>query len=69
MPTPPLDAPDAPSFESSLERLETLVEQLEDDDTDLASALAAYEEGVVLARTCLARLEQAELRVQELALE
>lgn len=65
MPTPP----PAPSFEEAVQRLETLVARLEDDETDLEAALAAYEEGVALARTCLDRLEQAELRVQELALE
>lgn len=57
------------TFEEALRRLEALVAQLEADDADLESALKAYEEGVALARRCQERLEAAELRVQELALE
>ena len=52
-----------------MQRLEALVATMEQDDVDLDAALAAYEEGVGLARFCLERLETAELRVQELALE
>lgn len=65
--TAPADAPQ--TFEAALQRLEALVEQMEHDETDLETALAAYEEGVGLARYCLERLDAAELRVQELALE
>lgn len=61
--------PDDLTFEEALGRLEALVETLEDDDAGLEEALAAYEKGVVLARHCLDRLDAAELRVQELALE
>ncbi|MEM8557005.1 MAG: exodeoxyribonuclease VII small subunit [Bacteroidota bacterium] len=61
---------DAPlSFETALQRLETLVQALEDGNADLDASLARYEEGVGLARDLLARLDAAELRVQELALE
>ena len=49
--------------------METLVETLEDEAAGLDAALQAYEEGVLLARFCLERLDTAELRVQELALE
>jgi len=52
-----------------LQRLEALVETLEDEAAGLDEALQAYEEGVLLARYCLERLDTAELRVQELALE
>jgi exodeoxyribonuclease VII small subunit len=61
--------PDDLPFEQALQRLETLVAQLEGDSTNLEEALEAYEEGVLLARHCLERLDTAELRVQELALE
>ena len=57
------------TFEQALQRLEALVEKLEDDEAGLEEALHAYEEGVLLARYCLERLDTAELRVQELALE
>lgn len=61
------DAP--PPFETMLQRLEALVHALEAGDGDLDASLARYEEGVGLARDLLARLDAAELRVQELALE
>ncbi len=61
--------PEDVTFEQALRRLEALVETLESDDASLDEALAAYEEGVTLARYCLARLDTAELRIQELALE
>ena len=65
---PPED-PTPPTFEAALQRLETLVSALEDDEAPLDEALAAYEEGVRLAQHCLERLRTAELRVQELSLE
>lgn len=61
--------PDDLTFEQALQRLEALVETLEDETAGLDEALRAYEEGVLLARFCLERLDTAELRVQELALE
>lgn len=56
-------------IEDALQRLEAIVERLENDPPDLESALDAYEEGVALARHCLDRLDAAELRVEELSLE
>lgn len=66
---PALDLPEDLTFEQALQRLEALVETLEDEAAGLDEALQAYEEGVLLARYCLQRLDTAELRVQELALE
>ena len=60
---------DEQRFEDVLARLQGIVDELEAGKTDLESALQRYEEGVALARHCLGRLERAELRVQELALE
>lgn len=57
------------SFEDALKRLERIVETLETDPPDLETALDAYEEGTKLAQQCLDRLEQAELRVEELSLD
>lgn len=57
------------SFEETLERLEEIVEQLEDDPPSLDEALDAYEEGVSLANDCLDRLDRAEQRVRELSLD
>lgn len=64
----PDDAPDR-TFEESLERLEAIVETLEDDPPSLDEALDAYEEGVALAKECLDRLDDAEQRVSELSLD
>lgn len=57
------------SFEAAVKRLEDIVAALEDDRLDLEEALAAYEEGVALARLCLQRLDSAELRIQELKID
>ncbi len=66
---PAPELPENLTFEQALQRLEALVETLEDEAAGLDEALQAYEEGVLLARYCLERLDTAELRVQELALE
>ena len=66
---PPVTLSENLTFEQALQRLEALVETLEDETAGLDEALQAYEEGVLLARFCLERLDTAELRVQELALE
>ncbi|HMB91229.1 MAG TPA: exodeoxyribonuclease VII small subunit [Rhodothermales bacterium] len=61
--------PDNLTFEDALKRLEAIAETLENDEAGLEAALKAYEEGVLLARYCLDRLDTAEFRVQELALD
>ena len=65
------DTPDASdrTFEETLERLEKIVDTLEDDPPSLDEALDAYEEGVALANECLDRLEDAEQRVSELSID
>jgi exodeoxyribonuclease VII small subunit len=63
------DSPSDLSFEEALDRLEEIVDDLEDDPPGLDEALDAYEEGVGLAKECLARLDQAEQRVSELEIE
>ncbi len=55
------------TFEDSVLRLETIVTSLENGRLSLEDTLKAYEEGLGLARTCLERLDQAELRVRQLA--
>ncbi len=54
------------SFEASSERLSDIVRQLEGGELPLEDALRLFEEGVKVARTAQARLEQAERRVDEL---
>jgi exodeoxyribonuclease VII small subunit len=58
-----------PSFETALERLEALVDRLERGDLALEQALAAFEEGVALARRCAAQLGDAERRIEVLLRE
>ena len=58
------------TFADALQRLEALVERLDGDDPPaLEEALDAYEEGTALARECMQRLNDAELRVERLSLE
>ncbi|HWL29737.1 MAG TPA: exodeoxyribonuclease VII small subunit [Burkholderiaceae bacterium] len=53
-------------FETALARLEGLVAQMESGSLPLDQALAAYEEGVELAKICQRRLDQAEQQVKVL---
>ncbi len=53
-------------FEKALERLEEIAERLEEGDLELEAALAAFEEGVGLARRCAEQLRDAERRIEVL---
>jgi exodeoxyribonuclease VII small subunit len=53
-------------FEEVMERLQTVVEQLEEGDLPLEQSLAMFEEGVRLSRAGAKRLDEAEHRVEEL---
>ena len=53
-------------FEEAVKRLEAVVEAMEAQDLPLESLLARYEEGTRLARLCQARLNEAELKIQQL---
>jgi exodeoxyribonuclease VII small subunit len=57
---------DAASFEQALERLEAIVDAMEDGRTPLAELLQRYEEGTRLLKICEARLQTAELRLEVL---
>jgi exodeoxyribonuclease VII small subunit len=61
------DAPaDEAPFEEVMERLQTVVQQLEEGDLPLEASLAMFEEGVRLSRAGAKRLDEAERRVEEL---
>ncbi|HZF53458.1 MAG TPA: exodeoxyribonuclease VII small subunit [Polyangiaceae bacterium] len=62
----PDDAAAGGSFEESVRRLATIVEQLEAGDLPLERSLELFEEGVRLARAAQERLDRAERRVEEL---
>ncbi len=53
-----------PKFEECLQRLETIVQQLERGDLPLEQALKLFEEGVGLSDSCRRELEEAEGKVE-----
>ena len=60
------EAAEETSFEQALERLETIVDRLEQGDLPLEESLAVFEEGVALTRRCAGELDTAERRIEEL---
>ena len=55
------------SFEEAQKELEQIVERLERGQPDLEEAIRLWERGEELLRLCLARLETAEGKIEELA--
>jgi len=55
------------SFESSLKRLEEIVESLEQGKVSLDEAVQLYEEGIELSRACADRLKATELKIRKLS--
>ncbi len=53
-----------PSFEESLEQLQTIVRQLEDGTLDLDESMTQFEAGVKLLRRCYAVLDRTEQRIE-----
>ena len=53
-------------FEEALQKLETIVTQIEEGDLPLEETLKAFEEGVRLARFCASKLDEAERKVEKL---
>ena len=54
------------TFEQRIERLESIVEQLEEGEAPLEESLKYFEEGIQLAKACQVQLEEAKERVQVL---
>ena len=68
---PGVAAPLAPdgtpyTFEKALDRLETIVDELEDGSLALETSIARFEEGVILTRFLERELARAQKRVEEL---
>ncbi len=55
-----------PSFEEALTRLEAIVESMEGGDVPLADLIARFEQGTQLLKVCEGRLQEAELRIEQL---
>ncbi|MDA9636605.1 exodeoxyribonuclease VII small subunit [SAR86 cluster bacterium] len=53
-------------FESSLEKLEEIVAELESGDLPLEKSIKAFEDGIKLTRHCQNLLSKAELKIQKL---
>jgi len=62
----PAGAAEQLPFEEALQQLEAIVEAMEAGDLPLESMLTRFEEGVKLARHCQTKLQEAELRIQQL---
>ncbi len=52
-------------FEQALERLSEVLKELESEDVPLEKAIALYEEGMKLSKMCSKKLEEAELRIEQ----
>lgn len=57
------------SFEEALQKLEAIVESMEEGEVPLADLLAKFEEGNRLLKHCEARLKDAELKIEQLRKE
>ena len=55
-----------PSFEESLKKLESIVDQIEKGDLPLEESLKLFEEGVSLSAACKQELDAAEGKVEML---
>jgi exodeoxyribonuclease VII small subunit len=56
--------PEEMPFEAAMDKLETIVGQLEEGDLALERSLELFEEGVRLSRDCVRRLDAAERRIE-----
>jgi exodeoxyribonuclease VII small subunit len=52
-------------FEEALKRLETIVESMEAQELPLETLLARYQEGTALSQVCQAKLNEADLKIQQ----
>jgi exodeoxyribonuclease VII small subunit len=58
-------SPEMP-FEEALEKLESIVESMEEDDLPLETLLTRYEDGAKLAKACQSKLAEAETKIKKL---
>ena len=57
---------ESPPFEEALKKLENIVEAMEGSDLPLEALLARFEDGIRLVKICQTKLEEAELKIQQL---
>ena len=53
-------------FESSLKKLGSIVEKLEDENINLEDSVKSFEEGMNLVKKCQKQLQEAELKIKTL---
>lgn len=53
-------------FEQALQQLESIVEEMENQELPLETLLGRYEEGTRLVKVCQEKLVQAELKIEQL---
>lgn len=63
----PHNDPNAPSFEQSLEEVESIIEAIESGEVGLEKSLAEYERGVKILKRCRDILTTAEQRIESLS--
>jgi len=54
------------TFEQALSKLESIVKELEDEKIPLEDSIRKFETGVKLSSHCLAKLNEAEKKIEEL---
>lgn len=54
------------SFEAAVEKLESIVQEMESDELPLDKLLVRYEEGAKLVKACEEKLQSAETRITQL---
>ncbi|HET6272033.1 MAG TPA: exodeoxyribonuclease VII small subunit [Bacteroidota bacterium] len=59
--------PPKQTFEQSLQRLEEIVDHLEQGDVSLDESIKMYEEGLALSKACMDKLTQAEVKLKKLS--
>ena len=57
------------TFESSIKKLEEIVEKLESGEIDLEQSVLLYEEGMKLKSFCQQKLKEVELKIKTIKLE
>lgn len=55
-----------PSFEQALGRIEEIVDRLEEGKSSLEESIKLYEEGMMLAKSCAAQLNEAKLKLKKI---
>ncbi len=52
------------TFESSLKRLETIVDEMENSQLDIDKAMKLFEEGILLVNQCSGKLDETKKKIE-----